>query len=979
MALDVSHPRKKNASPNEAVDELRRRAEGFLDELADGEPGVPVPEDAAAVLHELRVHQIELEMQNDELRGGQLELEEQRARYFDLFDLAPVGYVTLGDKGIIGDANLTAAHLLGVQRQLLVGQPFSAFVLAADRNAYYLYLSKVEKTGAPQSCELRLRRFGAGASGSSAAGHFWAFLESRPQPAANGETSVFWVAFTDLTEREQAKEALSKSEQLYRAILDASPDGMSITDLEGRVLMVSRAALKMFGFAREDEMAGRPIGDFVAPEDRGRAFSARALMAEGVLKGPTEYRALRSDGGTFDADVSSELIRDADGRPTSMVFTVRDITARKAADEALRESEGRLRQLVESAHDFIWEVDEGGAYTFVSQQVRDILGYEPEELLGKTTYDFKSPEYAARVAASFADVVNRTEAFREMVTEFRRKDGRLVVLETNGAPFFDAAGVYRGYRGTCRDITERIRAEAALRESEEQHQAILQTAMDGFCLIDMEGRLLEVNEAWAEMSGYSAEELLGMRIHNLAPSGNASDIDVHMKKAIADGEDRFESRQLRKDGSAFDVELSVRVQPTGVPRLAGFIRDITERKQADRLLALQSEILENLTGHSTAEGALGGIVAAIQRATGLDAVGLRLAENDDWPFFAAVGYTDDFLETESTLAVRYPDGGLCTNDDGSPQLECICGLVLRGDSDPADPLFTPGGSVWTNDSASLLALPPEQDPRLHPRNKCIHVGFQSIALIPLRSGDEVFGLLHLADRRKDRFTPDSIHFFEGVCASVGTALRRMHAEEEVVRQKERINRTLASVIEIAGSIGEARDPYNAGHQRRVSDIAVRISQEMGMAAEQIEDIRVAALIHDVGKMAVPAEILSKPGRLLSIELDLIKGHSEAGYRIIASAHMEGPAAEIVYQHHERCDGSGYPRGLKADELIPESKVLMVADVVEALMSHRPYRAALGIDAALAEIERGAGTAYDAEVCRACVAIFREQHFELPAV
>ena len=120
MALDVSHPRKKNASPNEAVDELRRRAEGFLDELADGEPGVPVPEDAAAVLHELRVHQIELEMQNDELRGGQLELEEQRARYFDLFDLAPVGYLTLGDRGIVGDANLTAAHLLSVERQLLV-------------------------------------------------------------------------------------------------------------------------------------------------------------------------------------------------------------------------------------------------------------------------------------------------------------------------------------------------------------------------------------------------------------------------------------------------------------------------------------------------------------------------------------------------------------------------------------------------------------------------------------------------------------------------------------------------------------------------------------------------------------------------------------------------------------------------------------------------------------------------------------------
>ena len=207
----------------------------------------------------------------------------------------------------------------------------------------------------------------------------------------------------------------------------------------------------------------------------------------------------------------------------------------------------------------------------------------------------------------------------------------------------------------------------------------------------------------------------------------------------------------------------------------------------------------------------------------------------------------------------------------------------------------------------------------------------------------------------------------------------MHAEEEILRQMERVDRTLASVIEIAGSIAEARDPYTAGHQLRVSEISVRISQEMGMSAEQTEEIRVAALIHDVGKMSVPAEILSKPGQLSPMEFELIKGHAEAGYRIISSANMEGPAAEIVYQHHERCDGSGYPRGLKADDLLTESKVLMVADVVEAMMSHRPYRPGLGIDAALAEVERGAGAGYDADVCRACVRIFREQGFVLSEV
>ena len=175
-----------------------------------------------------------------------------------------------------------------------------------------------------------------------------------------------------------------------------------------------------------------------------------------------------------------------------------------------------------------------------------------------------------------------------------------------------------------------------------------------------------------------------------------------------------------------------------------------------------------------------------------------------------------------------------------------------------------------------------------------------------------------------------------------------------------------------------RDPYTAGHQRRVAELGVRIMQELGATASQTEEVRLAALIHDVGKVSVPAEVLTKPSKLSPVEFELMKGHSEAGYRIIASADMEGQTAELIYQHHERCDGSGYPRGLTEDQLLPEAKVLMVADVVEAMVSHRPYRAALGLDAALAEIERGAGTLYDPAVCSACARIFRDGTFSFPA-
>lgn len=184
----------------------------------------------------------------------------------------------------------------------------------------------------------------------------------------------------------------------------------------------------------------------------------------------------------------------------------------------------------------------------------------------------------------------------------------------------------------------------------------------------------------------------------------------------------------------------------------------------------------------------------------------------------------------------------------------------------------------------------------------------------------------------------------------------------------------AAIIDVVGNVSEMRDPYTAGHQRRVAEVASAIAVEMGLTETEIADIRIAGLMHDIGKMSVPAGILTKPSALSSIELNLVKEHSEAGYSMIAAAQMHEPIAELVYQHHERCDGSGYPRGLRDDQLLVGSKVLMVSDVVEAMMSHRSYRESLGQDAALAEIEQGAGRLYDPKVTEACLRIFREQGF-----
>jgi len=205
------------------------------------------------------------------------------------------------------------------------------------------------------------------------------------------------------------------------------------------------------------------------------------------------------------------------------------------------------------------------------------------------------------------------------------------------------------------------------------------------------------------------------------------------------------------------------------------------------------------------------------------------------------------------------------------------------------------------------------------------------------------------------------------------ALRKT-AEQELKESYDRLNRALEGIIRAMAATIEMRDPYTAGHQRRVSKLACAIARKIGLPERQIEGIRMAGEIHDIGKIYVPAEILSKPGKLTDIEFTIIKTHSQVGYDILKNIEFPWPIADIVVQHHERLDGSGYPAHLKGNAILPEANIIIVADVVEAMSSHRPYRPSHGIDKAITEITQNRGILYDAAVVDHCVRLFRETNF-----
>ena len=259
--------------------------------------------------------------------------------------------------------------------------------------------------------------------------------------------------------------------------------------------------------------------------------------------------------------------------------------------------------------------------------------------------------------------------------------------------------------------------------------------------------------------------------------------------------------------------------------------------------------------------------------------------------------------------------------------------------------------------------------------------FSSVIALPISGPDAPFGVLAIYSGGTEGFITEEVKLLEELAedmaygiASQGLRHERDQSLKESQLYLSQLQNNLEETIKAFASTIEIRDPYTAGHQRRVATLARAIGQELGLTDEQIEGLYFAALIHDLGKIKVPAEILSNPGHLSEVEFMLIKVHPQAGYDILKGIHFPWPIAKIVQQHHEKLDGSGYPHGLKGDDILLESRILTVADIVESMASHRPYRPSLGVEMALNEIAQGRGTHFDPVVVDAAFRLFREQGY-----
>jgi len=253
--------------------------------------------------------------------------------------------------------------------------------------------------------------------------------------------------------------------------------------------------------------------------------------------------------------------------------------------------------------------------------------------------------------------------------------------------------------------------------------------------------------------------------------------------------------------------------------------------------------------------------------------------------------------------------------------------------------------------------------------------------LPLISNGKIFGSLSLYSGEPDYFTEKDVYHFNKLAENIvygivalQTRSKRYKAEDNLKKSLEKLRKTLSAIIEALENTVEVRDPYTAGHQRRVADLGRSIGSQMGFSEDIIDGIRIGGILHDIGKINVPIDILMKPGSLTDLEFSLIKLHPQVGYDVLKGIDFPWPVPKIILQHHERIDGSGYPKGLKNGDILMEAKILSVADVVEAMASHRPYRPALGVDKALKEISDKKGTLYASEAVEVCLGLFKTQGY-----
>ncbi|MFH2133831.1 MAG: HD domain-containing phosphohydrolase [Pseudomonadota bacterium] len=752
-----------------------------------------------------------------------------------------------------------------------------------------------------------------------------------------------------LEDLEQSRLKIELAHQEWMAALDAIDDPVFVHDKEFKILRANRAY---------QQRASRPFQEII-----GQPYFDVFPKAPGPLPGCQQAKERGEDGEEEEVIADGRTYRsrafpvhDQQGVYLYSVHSMEDITERKLTDHNLRESERRYRNLFETMLN-------GFAYCRML--------YEDGKPVDFIYLDVNA---AFEKQTGLQNVEGRRVS--EVIPGIRESDPKLFDIygrvAAGGAPeqfeiHVDALKMWFFISVYCPQpehfvavfdvITERKQAEQALKREVIRHRLLMESSRDGIAVINQQHEIVEVNSCFARMLGYESEEMIGMHTWDFEVLMSEQDIRASFPD-LSQISTTIETQHRRKDGSIYDVEVSISgTMVDGAPMVFTICRDITERKQHEAAILRANRALRTISAgnqaliHASDEGSL------LQEMC-------KVAVEFGGYHMAWIGYARD--DTDKSIEQMAQAGF----EQGCPSLSQLNWHEGGQKACPA------GDAIIQRKTRVVQDI--QADSGADPwREHAQQYGYASCIALPLLDGDKAFGALVLFDDKVEVFDAAEVSLLEELAGDLAFGILTLRVKAAHSEHEQHLQRNMLKTVEAIASIVEMRDPYTSGHQRRVAELAEAIAKKMGMSEEEGLAIRLAGIVHDLGKIKIPAEILSKPGRLNEMEYNFIKMHPQAGYEILKEIDFSWPIAQMVHQHHERMDGSGYPLGIKGDEFLPGSRILAVADVMEAMSSHRPYRPGLGIEAALDELRNGRGNHFDAKVVDACTALFKEDGYELP--
>jgi PAS domain S-box-containing protein/putative nucleotidyltransferase with HDIG domain len=513
-------------------------------------------------------------------------------------------------------------------------------------------------------------------------------------------------------------------------------------------------------------------------------------------------------------------------------------------------------------------------------------------------------------------------------------------------------------RRAIRYAVERQRAEASLRRSRERYRSLFEQ-MNEAILVVQDEVVRAANRKSEELVGWTVSELAGRSFFELVHPDDR-DLVVERHRCRMRGEDpprQYEFRVMTREGGSRWVEVSAdRIEWENKAASLSLLTDVTERRKA--------------TERST---------QLLKRQTAINELAFALGSTSDTPQVCRILYdhvrrlmtADEFIVSHIDAESQQLRPTFVVAEGAERDVSQLPAIPDESEGQKAERHVLQTGratyiSDWlANGEATDRAPAGEQAGSV-----------RSALLAPMRCEDDVIGVLEVRSRTPEGYGDEDLDLIAGLANVAAIAIRNSQRAEEAQSHAAQVQAAFEALIRTISALAGTRDPYTAGHQQRVAKLAVAISEELGLDDATVECVRVSSLVHDIGKLSIPAEILSKPSKLTDAEFRIIRSHADSAFRILSDVEFPWPIAQTVHQHHERLDGTGYPLALKGEEIRPEARIIAVADVVEAMASHRPYRPARGLDSALEEIRAHRSTWFDPRVVDACVTLFRDRGFQL---